>query len=95
MDHCCISSMPRSVIRLTVSFDTLAPYTSAKCAQISPVVKPRENVSTRGDTLRSQLSRLLGQATNALEGVVAVHPEGDAGSGPIPAMRHDHPRAGQ
>ena len=30
-----------SVIRLTVSLDTDAPYTSAKCALISPVVKPR------------------------------------------------------
>jgi hypothetical protein len=30
-----------SVIRLMVSRLTLAPYTSAKCAAISPVVKPR------------------------------------------------------
>ena len=35
-----MSSTTRSVIRETVSLDTLAPYTSAKCAEISPVVKP-------------------------------------------------------
>ena len=29
------------MIRETVSLETLAPYTSAKCALISPVVKPR------------------------------------------------------
>jgi hypothetical protein len=32
--------MTRSVIRLTVSLDTDAPYTSWKCALISPVVNP-------------------------------------------------------
>ena len=36
----CISSTTRSVIRLTVSLEMLAPYTSAKCAEISPVVSP-------------------------------------------------------
>ena len=35
-----MSSTTRSVIRETVSLDTLAPYTSAKCAEISPVVNP-------------------------------------------------------
>jgi hypothetical protein len=36
-----ISSNTWSVILETVSRDTLAPYTSAKCAEISPVVNPR------------------------------------------------------
>ena len=36
----CISSITRSVIRETVSLDTDAPYTSAKWAEISPVVSP-------------------------------------------------------
>jgi hypothetical protein len=33
--------MTLSVIRLIVSLLTVAPYTSAKCATISPVVSPR------------------------------------------------------
>jgi hypothetical protein len=33
--------MTLSVIREMVSLDTFAPYTSAKCAATSPVVKPR------------------------------------------------------
>ena len=40
-DHVCMSSTTRSVIRDTVSLPTDAPYTSAKCAEISPVVNPR------------------------------------------------------
>jgi IS30 family transposase len=39
--HSVISSMTLSVIRLMVSRLTVAPYTSAKCAAISPVVSPR------------------------------------------------------
>ena len=39
--HACMSSTTFSVIRETVSLDTRAPYTSAKCAAISPVVNPR------------------------------------------------------
>jgi hypothetical protein len=38
--HACISSTTRSVIRLIVSLEMLAPYTSAKCELISPVVRP-------------------------------------------------------
>jgi len=38
--HACISSTTLSVIREIVSLPMLAPYTSAKCAQISPVVNP-------------------------------------------------------
>ena len=33
-------SMTRSVIAVIVCFDTSAPYTSARCAQISPCVSP-------------------------------------------------------
>jgi L-cysteine desulfidase len=40
-DQACMSSMTLSVIRETVSLPTDAPYTSAKCAEISPVVNPR------------------------------------------------------
>jgi hypothetical protein len=40
-DQAAMSSMTLSVIRDTVSLDTDAPYTSAKCAEISPVVNPR------------------------------------------------------
>ena len=36
----CISSTTRSVIRETLSLEIDAPYTSAKCAEISPVVSP-------------------------------------------------------
>jgi hypothetical protein len=35
-----ISASTVSVIRVIVSFETLAPYTSAKCAEISPWVSP-------------------------------------------------------
>ena len=41
LDQACMSSITLSVIRETVSFETSAPYTSAKCAEISPVVRPR------------------------------------------------------
>lgn len=43
--------------------------------------KSADKVSTQADTLRSQLSRLLGQAMNALDGVAAVGSGRDAGSG--------------
>jgi hypothetical protein len=36
----CISSTTAWVIRLIVSLEIDAPYTSAKCAEISPVVSP-------------------------------------------------------
>ncbi len=39
--HSFISATTFSVILLIASFDTLAPYTSAKCAAISPVGNPR------------------------------------------------------
>ena len=45
--HACISSRTVSVIRLTVSLEMLAPYTSAKCALISPVVRPLASPPTR------------------------------------------------
>jgi len=38
--HACISSTTASVIREIVSLQIEAPYTSAKCAEISPVVNP-------------------------------------------------------
>lgn len=38
--HSSVSSMTLSVILLTVSFDTEAPWISRKCALISPVVSP-------------------------------------------------------
>ena len=38
--HACISSTTLSVIREIVSLEIDAPYTSAKCALISPVVNP-------------------------------------------------------
>ena len=41
--HTCISSTTRSVIREIVSLEIDTPYTSAKCALISPVVNPRAN----------------------------------------------------
>ena len=41
LDHSASSPTIFSVIRLMVSFDTLAPYTSSKWAATSPVVSPR------------------------------------------------------
>ena len=35
-----IDSITRSVIRVTVSFGTLAPYSSARWAELSPCVRP-------------------------------------------------------
>ena len=53
--------MARSVIRETVSLDTDAPYTSAKCALISPVVRPLaysdSTTSPRSATGRSATAR--------------------------------------
>jgi len=40
LNHSVISSTTLSVILEIVSRETDAPYTSAKCAEISPVVKP-------------------------------------------------------
>jgi hypothetical protein len=47
LDHSVISSTTRSVIRETVSVDTLAPQTSAKCALTSPVVRPARSETAR------------------------------------------------
>src|SRR5438046_2009631 len=38
--HSAMPSMTRSVIAVIRSLDTSAPYTSARCAQISPCVRP-------------------------------------------------------
>src|SRR5205823_6923639 len=38
--HSAMPSMTRSVIVVIVCLDTSAPYTSARCAQISPWVSP-------------------------------------------------------
>ena len=60
MDQACISSITRSVIRETVSLDTDAPYTSAKCALISPVVRPfAYNDSTTASTSVSRRCRFV------------------------------------
>src|SRR6476619_6630319 len=59
LDQACMSSTTWSVIRLTVSLATEAPYTSAKWALISPVVNPfAYNDSTTRSTSLSRRCRL-------------------------------------
>jgi hypothetical protein len=62
--HAVISSMTRSVIRVTVSLETSAPYTSAKCAEISPVVKPLADsdstTASRSDRRRARFGTMTG-----------------------------------
>jgi hypothetical protein len=54
-----MSSSTLSVIRETVSLLTEAPYTSAKCAEISPVVSPfAYSESTTASTSESRRCRL-------------------------------------
>jgi hypothetical protein len=49
--HSAIPSNTRSVIAEMVCLDTCAPYTSAKCAAISPVVNPfADSEITRSST---------------------------------------------
>src|ERR1700727_1670751 len=54
-----MDSITRSVIRVAVSLDTLAPYTSAKCAEISPCVRPfADSEHTQASTPFSRRRRL-------------------------------------
>ena len=49
--HSAMPSITRSVIVEMVCLDTLAPYTSARCAQISPWVNPlADNEITRSSS---------------------------------------------
>src|SRR5512135_1828724 len=74
----CHSDMPsitRSVIALIVCFETSAPYTSARCAQISPWVSPfadREiTISRHGDLHRPGIGdHGLGAVT--ITGIAAI-----------------------
>ena len=56
--------MTRSVIRVTVSLETSAPYTSAKCALISPVVRPLADsdstTASTSDRRRARFATMTG-----------------------------------
>jgi hypothetical protein len=61
-DHSCISSSTLSVIREIVSLLTDAPEISAKCAEISPLVRPfaysDNTTSSTPESLRCRLSTI-------------------------------------
>ncbi len=58
--HSAMPSITRSVIVEMVCLDTLAPYTSARCAQISPCVNPlADNEITRSSSPVSRRCRFL------------------------------------
>src|ERR1700677_5061907 len=77
--HSAMPSITRSVIVEMVCLDTFAPYTSARCAQISPWVKPlADNEITRSSSPVSRRWRFLtcfrqdGFAALAVAGIAAV-----------------------
>jgi hypothetical protein len=52
-----MASRTRSVIAEMVSFDTLVPYTSARCAAISPVVRPFADSDSTSPSMPAAPSR--------------------------------------
>src|SRR3979409_793115 len=71
--HSAMPSITRSVIVEMVCLDTLAPYTSARCAQISPCVNPlADNEITRSSSPLSRRCRFLTEVAVADPGGCSV-----------------------
>jgi hypothetical protein len=58
-------SITRSVIAVIRSLDTSAPYTSARCAQISPWVRPLADSDTTRSSMPPSRRARLGTITGA------------------------------